>query len=54
MNGGEAGSAAPRGLNDWAAGQWGSLKGVLDISHAIWIGDLNYRLNAADAKVSIV
>lgn len=35
-------------------GQWGSQKGFLDNEHAIWMGDLNYRLTIPDDKVSDV
>lgn len=33
------------------AGQWGSARGILDAEHALWLGDLNYRLSGiADEK----
>ena len=34
-------------------GQWGSQKGFLDNEHAIWMGDLNYRLTIPDDKVRL-
>jgi len=33
------------------AGQWGSQRGLLDNEHAVWMGDLNYRLTISDDKV---
>ena len=32
-------------------GQWGSQRGFLDNEHAIWMGDLNYRLTIPDEQV---
>ena len=34
-----------------APGQWGRWKGLLDSNHAVWMGDLNYRLSMNDAQV---
>ncbi|DBA87288.1 hypothetical protein WJX77_005794 [Trebouxia sp. C0004] len=31
-------------------GQWGSQRGLLENEHAIWMGDLNYRLTISDDK----
>lgn len=32
-------------------GQWGSQRGFLDNEHAIWMGDLNYRVTIPDEQV---
>ena len=32
-------------------GQWGSQRGFLENEHAIWMGDLNYRLTIPDEQV---
>ena len=32
-------------------GQWGSARSFLDHEHAIWMGDLNYRIPLPDAEV---
>lgn len=34
-----------------ASGQWGQLKGLLESSYVIWMGDLNYRIAMPDAQV---
>ena len=34
-----------------STGQWGGQRGLLDNEHAIWMGDLNYRLTISDDKV---
>lgn len=33
-----------------STGQWGGQRGLLDNEHAIWMGDLNYRLTISDDK----
>lgn len=35
-------------------GQWGRQKGLLDSTHIVWMGDLNYRLTMPDAQVCLL
>ena len=39
-------------LGATVTGQWGSQHSLLEMSHLIWMGDLNYRLNSPDAEVT--